>query len=204
MFAFIKGRVTLVSGPVVTVEDKTGCVGYAVQVPQPHLFSQGSDVLVYTYMHWNQENGPSLFGFLSELEKTVFLLIISCSGVGPKIALALLSELTPVQFLQAVQEGNTKALSAVTGIGAKKAEQIILSLKDKVIKLIQNQPALGAEGENAALAEWNKISQVLQSLNYTKGEIEAALRYVSSECAGKHISFEELLRKSLSFLSKKR
>lgn len=204
MFAFIKGKVTSISAPVVTIENESGSIGYAICVPQPHFFAQGSEVVVYTYMHWNQEQGPSLFGFLSELEKTVFLLIISCSGIGPKIALAVLSELTPVQFLQAVQEGNVKALSAVSGIGPKKAEQIILYLKEKVAKLIQSQNLVGMAGESQALAEWSNISQVLQSLNYSKGEIEAAMRHVGKECAGKQLPFEELLRKALSFLSKKR
>lgn len=205
MFAFIKGKVTSVSAPMVTIENESGSLGYAIYVPQPHFFAQGSEVVVYTYMHWNQEQGPSLFGFLSELEKTVFLLIISCSGIGPKIALAVLSELAPVQFLQAVQEGNVKALSAVSGIGPKKAEQIILYLKDKVAKLIQNQNLAGmAGGESQVLAEWSNISQVLQSLNYSKGEIEAAMRHVGKEGAGKQLLFEELLRKALSFLSKKR
>jgi Holliday junction DNA helicase RuvA len=204
MFAFIKGKVSSTFGPIITIENESGSMGYAVCVPQPHFFVQGSEVLVYTYMHWNQEQGPSLFGFLSELEKTVFLLIISCSGIGPKIALALLSELTPVQFLEAIQEGNVKALSAVSGIGPKKAEQIILYLKDKVAKTIQNHNLVGTNQESQTLAEWNNISQVLQSLNYSKGEIEAAMRHVGKECAGKHLAFEELLRKALSFLSKKR
>ncbi len=155
-------------------------------------------------MHWNQEQGPSLFGFLSELEKTVFLLIISCSGIGPKIALAALGELTPAQFLQAIQEGNTKALSSVSGIGAKKAEQMILNLKDKVTKLIQTQGIIGTSDETNALAQWSNVTQVLQSLNYSKGEIEAAMRYIGKECAGRSLPFDELLRKALSFLSKSR
>jgi Holliday junction DNA helicase RuvA len=204
MFAFIKGRIIAASGSVVTIEDKTGCIGYAVQVAQPHLFAQGTEVIVYTYLHWNQEQGPTLFGFLGELEKSVFLLIIGCSGIGPKIGLAVLAELAPVQFLQAVQEGNIKALSAVSGIGPKKAEQIILYLKDKVSKLITTHAISGSEDQSDVLAQWNNISQVLQSLNYSKGEIEAAMRHVGKECAGKNLPFEELLRKALSFLSKKR
>lgn len=202
MFAFIKGKITAVAGNIVTIEDKTGTIGYAVQVAQPHLFNQETEKIIYTYLHWNQEQGPSLFGFLSELEKNVFLLIISCSGIGPKIALAALAELSPSQFLQAIQESNTKALSSVSGIGTKKAEQIILHLKDKVSKLLQTQMIV--DGDSQVLTEWNNISQVLQSLNYSKGEIEAALRHVGKESAGKHLQFEELLRKALSFLSKKR
>lgn len=204
MFSYIKGKITAVAGSVITIEDKNGCIGYGVCVAQSHMFLQDTDVMVYTYLHWNQEQGPSLFGFLSELEKNVFMLIIGCSGIGPKIALAILGELTPTQFLQAIQEGNTKALSAVSGIGPKKAEQIILHLKDKVSKLIQTQMITGTESESVVLEQWNNISQVLQSLNYSKGEIEAAMRHVGRESTGKHIPFEELLRKALSFLSKKR
>ena len=89
-----------------------------------------------TYMHWNQDNGPTLYGFNSILEKTVFLLIISCSGIGPKIGLAVLHHLEPATFVQAIIEENIKVLSSISGIGAKKAEQICVALKHKVAKLL--------------------------------------------------------------------
>lgn len=204
MFSFIKGKVHSVSSSVVTLENTDSSLGYAVVVAQPHAFIIGSSAMVYTYMHWNQEQGPTLFGFSDELEKAVFLLIISCSGIGPKIALAALSELTPVTFLQAVQEGQVKVLSSVSGIGTKKAEQIIVTLKDKVSKMIQSEMVLKASGSTGNLSEWNNIAQVLQSLNYSKGEIDMALSHITSEYSGKSLSFEEYLRKALSFLSKKR
>jgi Holliday junction DNA helicase RuvA len=201
MFAHLSGTIKLISSQLLVVDVHD--VGYSVQVPRETTFALDQKVHLYTHLHWNQEQGPALFGFATEAERTVFLLLISCSGVGPKLALAVLAELGVSVFLEAVQAGNESALSAVSGIGEKKAEQIIVHLKHKVAKLMSSGVAAAFEGAKVD-ERWHEVSQVLQTLNYSRQEISAAMNYVRESCAGKQEPFDQMMRHALSFLSKRR
>jgi Holliday junction DNA helicase RuvA len=199
--------ISLLQGKVISIDQQqliiqVSGIGFQVLVARPELYSQEQEVNLPIYMHWNQEQGPSFFGFSTELEKKIFLLIISCSGIGPKIGLALLGQLSSAEFLHAVQSGNDKALSAVNGIGAKKAEQIVVQLRDKVTKLINTESDEAFEGAQA-INHWNNISQVLKSLNYSRPEIESALAYLRKEHKGADCTFDQLMRSGLSFLAKR-
>lgn len=199
MFAYLKGTVVSCQDSSVII-DVAG-VGYSLSVARSECFEQNALAKIYTYMHWVQEQGPVLYGFLSEIERDIFLLVISCSGMGPKIALAVLAQLSPVQFLQIIQEGNQPGLSAVNGIGAKKAEQIIVQLRHKVGKLIAK--GLDISHENKSFEVWKNLSDVLHSLHYSRQEIETALTHTRTQVSGKEYIFDELLRHSLSFLAKR-
>ncbi len=183
------GRLILVVGPF----------GLSIQVPTTVSFIIDQTVTVYLQLHWNQDNGPSLYGFATQLEKRIFNLITSCSGMGPKVALAVLSDLGADQFLQAIQTADDKALSTVNGIGPKKAEQMAVQLKHKVAKLMKS----GIEIKGATAVKWHEISQVLESLNYTRREITSAMQHLSSEYTDKNLPFDGLIRHALSFLAKK-
>ncbi len=197
MISTITGSIKAVEGKLLTVD--IGFLSLAVQVPLGAQFVKGKKVELFTHMHWNQEQGPTLFGFATELERMVFLLVISCSGLGPKIALAVLADLGPQAFIQAVQQGNDKVLSKVSGIGAKKAEQVIVQLKHKVAKLVKS----GVKLDGAAqLTQWNNITEVLESLNYSRAEITAAMKHLSNEYVGSDMPFDQLIRHALSFLAK--
>ena len=198
MINAIHGIVKEITENIITVD--IGNLGFGIQVPQSSHFQIGQKVELLVHMHWNQENGPSLFGFNSTLEKTVFLLITSCSGLGPKLAMAVLAQLGAAEFLEAVQSGNEDALSAVSGIGAKKAEQIIVQLKHKVAKLIESGISLGG---SQTLEQRYNISQVLKSLNYSKQEISAAMNYLNDTYPNNTVAFDQLMRHALGFLSKR-
>jgi Holliday junction DNA helicase RuvA len=200
MLSYLRGTICSILQNAIILD--THGIGFSFQVPSPEFFQGKKEVTVPIYMHWNAENGPSLYGFSSDLEKTVFLLIISCSGLGPKIGLAVLHQMSPGAFLQAIQEGDHKALSGVNGIGAKKAEQIIVQLRHKVAKLVESGVALEGEAQ-ASLEQWRNITQVLESLNYSRQEIERALSHLRETGGGKAPSFDGLVRKALSFLAKK-
>ncbi len=201
MFSYVRGVVQKITENQVTV-DVHG-VGFAVTVPNPELFYKDKEVTVVTYLHWNAEQGPSLFGFASDYEKAVFLLIIGCSGVGPKMALSVLQTLSPTTFLHAIQTADIKTLSGISGIGPKKAEQLIVQLKHK-IQSVLIQDFAESDGYDAKLLEqWKNVSQALQSLSYSKPEIDQAIAFVAQESAGTHHSFDIILRKALSFLAKK-
>jgi holliday junction DNA helicase RuvA len=175
-------------------------IGFQVFVPDEHIFITGQKIELYTYMHWHQENGPQLFGFNNIDARTVFCLIIGCSGFGPRIGLAVLASLTPAQFFEAITIANYKALSAISGVGAKKAENLVLNLKDKISKL-----PLSISTSEAAPNALNIIKQVgeaLTSLHYTRVEISQALEYVKKTYSLENSTFDDILRKTLAYLSK--
>lgn len=174
-------------------------IGYAVNVANPDNYTIGTQANLQIYMHWNQEQGPSLFGFMHDLEKRIFEMIIGCSGIGPRIGLALLAAMSPSEFVAAIQQANEKALSSVNGIGAKKAEQIIVALKHKIAK-ISLHPELQKAPANQAR---HQVNEVLKSLNYSKQEINAAMNYLNEEQASAALTFDQLMRQALTYLAKK-
>ncbi len=193
MISRLSGAVMDIAAQMITL-DVNG-VGYAVSVADERLFKVGQLVDLPIYYHWNQENGPQLFGFDSLLAKTVFAQILSCTGCGPKIGLAVLGHMPPEQFLQAVSLGDVKALSAVNGIGPKKAELMIMQLKDKVLKIT---PAI----EPTALVKMRQLRAALESLNYRPAEITHAFEQLKKNSV-LEAPFDELLRSSLSYLAKR-
>lgn len=198
MINTISGKVLAQNDAMLTI-DVQG-IGFGVGIPATMHAAVGQEMSLFVHMHWNQENGPSLYGFEKELDKTVFLLIISCSGIGPKIAMAALAQLGGAGFVQAVQQGDDKMLSKISGIGAKKAEQMIVQLKHKVAKLMQS----GVQFEGAEhIADLHNVTEVLQSLNYSRREIDAAVNWLQEQNKGNQIPFDKMVRQALSFLAKK-
>lgn len=196
--------IDFIAGQVRDIRDKgisilVGGFGLFVLVPKTSHYSLGQAVELHTYMHWNAENGFSLIGFATELERTVFLMIIDCPKIGPSIALNILSQVGAGDFLKLISAQNEKGLSALKGIGAKKAEQLILELKDKVTKLL----ASGTVPEEAqqGFVEWHNVSEVLASLNYSKQEIGKAMTFLTAKYQGQNYSLDQLIRSALAYLS---
>ncbi len=132
MYAFISG----------TIEDKTenyvvisaNGVGYEIYVSTntlSNIASVGEFAKIYTYLQV-REDGMQLFGFISKEEKDVFLQLITVSGVGPKMALVILSSLSVANLITCIVSGDIKTLSSAKGVGKKTAERIILELKSKM------------------------------------------------------------------------
>ncbi len=190
------GKVIAIDKQKIVVQ--AGAFAFAVGVPREHDFAQNQELRIYTYLHWNQEQGPSLFGFPDPLDRTIFTLVMNCSGIGPKIALAILEQLGTQSFLEAVSTENQQILSKVSGIGPKKAEQMIVQLKYKVHALL----ATGIEiGTIQGAQVWHEVSQALEALNYSRGEITAAMKVLRKD-HGTDVVFDKLLRKALSVLAK--
>lgn len=192
---------------MVTVIDKNkidftvGPITFAVSVSNSALFDTQSTQNILLHMYWNQESGPTLFGFATSLERTVFTLILTCSGIGPKIALAILDRLGAHAFIEAVQVGNGKLLSNVPGIGIKKAEQIIFNVKNKIEKLLETGVIIP---QSEISVKWVTVTQALESLNYSRIEINRAMEHVQEQLAGNTASFDQLMRCALSALSKQK
>ncbi len=176
-----------------------GPIGLELMVPDGSAFQIKKEYTVYIASTWKQDNGPSLYGFATELDKRVFLVITSCSGIGPRIALAALADLRSQGFLAAIQAGDDRALSKVSGIGAKKAEQMIVQLKHKVSQLVSSGIEIQG-GEQ--LAHWQTVSEALFALHYSRSEVNNALSHVRGQQAAGSKSFDQLMRQALSYLSK--
>jgi len=132
MIAFLAG--TLAHKATDKLYLEVGGVGYELAASTRTLASLGSrgeDVLLYTYMHV-RENDVALFGFCDEEEKRVFLALIDISGIGPKVALAVLSSLQPRMLAGAVATEDIALISSVPGIGKKTAQRLIIELKGKL------------------------------------------------------------------------
>ncbi len=197
MIAHLNGTITDKSHQLLTVE--VHGVGYAVSVHDDRLYKKDQQIVLHIYTHWHQDNGPTLYGFENALSKKVFGLVVSCSGCGPKIALAVLVSMPASHFLQIVSSADSKALSQVNGIGPKKAELMIMQLKDKVAKLAPEDiyPAT-----STGLQHIKQVSQALAALHYKQSEIAVALDFLNKHASIEKSSFDDLLKQALSALAK--
>jgi len=189
VYARKKQIVTLAIGPLMV----------DLAVADESQFALNSTLTVFTYLHWNQEQGPSLYGFSSEADRLVFTLIIGCSGIGPRIALSVLANLGAPAFIDAISKADERVLSKVSGIGPKKAEQMIVQLKHKVHDLLAAQALPMAQ---SAAIDWHTVSEALKALNYSRGEIAEAIAFIRDQHHEGIPSFDYVLRQALSFLSK--
>jgi Holliday junction DNA helicase RuvA len=202
MIDSIEGKIVAIADQHIVIQPLSSGFRLAVSVPNSAIFKKDASVIVNTYMHWSQEQGPHLFGFATEQERQVFLLIISCSGVGPKIGLAALGSLSPTSFIAAIIQGDIKTLSKISGIGTRKAETLIVSLKNKASELIKNGFELGIEGALATTI--SETSRALEFLGYTSQEITLSISHLRQQNLPPEANVAFLLKKALSFLAQTR
>lgn len=160
------------------------------------LPKKGEKTMLYTYLNV-KEDALDLFGFAEERELGCFKLLISVSGVGPKAALSILSEMPPEKFALYVASGDSKALTKAQGIGNKTAQRIVLELKDKVSG---EQAALGFTAEEVpASASGNAEEAVnaLMVLGYSRSEASVAAAKADSS-----LPVEEIIKQSLKLLAR--
>lgn len=203
MFYYIKGPLAYKDASTAVVE--AGGVGYKMTVSQTtinSLPSVGGEVKLYTHLSV-REDGVELFGFYSLDELSAFKLLINVSGVGPKVAVSILSHLTPDRFILAVSSEDAKTLSKANGVGAKTAARIILELKDKLPQL--GSVSMGDVSSNAAAStvggassELSDAIEALSAIGYTRSEIMTALRGVDTS----NMSLEEIFKAATKKLMK--
>lgn len=172
-------------------------VGYEVTIPLStyyELGEEGSEVTlrIYTYV---KEDSLSLYGFLTAEEKGLFRLLIQISGIGPRLAVIILSGLPAPELAQAVRSGDLLRLTGIPGVGKKTAERILLEMKEKLAKLY---PAGEMVRPGAATAVQNDVVSALINLGYARNVAEKA---VSGASGGSGDQFESLLRAALRKIS---
>ena len=173
MIAFLTGRVAAKTATHALLE--VHGVGYQMAMSSSSLAalpSDGGDVTVHTYLYV-REDELSLFGFESPDEKRAFELLITVNGVGPKVALAALSTLSPDQLAAAVSSDDAATISSVPGIGAKTAQRIILDLKDKIGAF--GGRSGGVRGSVASTAT-SEANDALLGMGFSAAEAAAALK----------------------------
>lgn len=174
-----------------------GGVGYACRTTMNTLakIRELDEVKLYTYLHIT-ENSLDLFGFADNAELAAFKQLISVSGVGPKAALSILSDITPSKLALCVASEDHKTLTRSPGIGAKTAQRIILELKDKVAK---EQKFSAKELQSAASAAGDNFTEAmtaLQTLGFNPAQCGAALSGADTA-----LSVEELIKYGLKNLA---
>ncbi|HLX11684.1 MAG TPA: Holliday junction branch migration protein RuvA [Bacteroidota bacterium] len=195
MIAFLQGTI-VERTPTEIVIDVNG-VGYSVSVSlstSHALESHGNEVKILTYLHV-REDLMQLYGFATESERQLFRMLISITGIGPKMAQGILSGLSPVEFREAVATGNILSLTSISGVGRKTAERLIIELRDKIGKGEDAHADTPAGSLQMKLRAEAIIA--LMSLGYTRLSAEKALRAVLSETASRDLSLEELIKTAL-------
>jgi Holliday junction DNA helicase RuvA len=181
MIASVRGEVLVRRPDYVVIE--AGGVGYRLAVSAETLKSvpaRGKQAVLHSHLV-SRDDSLSLYGFASEEERDLFLHLISVSGIGPKVALAILSGGAPRELLRAIAAGDAKRFQAAPGVGKRTAERLIVELREKVAgELTDGPPAAGAadEGDQRGLAR-----DGLMHLGYTLTEAERLLDGVEGESA---------------------
>lgn len=185
MISQLRGKVTEKNGPNILL-DVSG-VGYMIELTTSSMAGQpqvGSETTIKTYLHVREDNWQ-LYGFSTLEEKKIFEKLLSISGIGPKLAISILSANTIEEFKKSIANEDVEFLTSVPRLGSKNAKRIILELKDKLVI-----------DDDDGTPYYSEAKQALKSLGYMDVQISKAL----SSCNG-HESSEELVKEALRMLA---
>jgi Holliday junction DNA helicase RuvA len=201
LIAYIKGKLEYKHNDYIIVESNG--IGYRINTALSSIEASGpvgSEVKVYTYLYV-REDIISLYGFMTHEELNMFELLITVSGIGPKVAVSLISTLSPSKFSLAVITGDVKTLTKAPGIGNKTAQRLILELKDKINKE-QLAAGSGMDGEAIGIDRDNsRITEAISALmvlGYTALEASKAVSSVYSD----DMDLESIIKHSLKSMIK--
>ena len=196
MIAHLRGRI-LEKQPTRVVVDVAG-VGYDVAVPLSTFYGlgePGAEVALRVHTHV-REDALALYGFATALELDLFNRLISISGIGPKLALAVLSGIEPPDLVAAIERGDVARLTAIPGVGKKTSERIVLELRDRLPRAHPVAAAAGGDGADRLVVRDDLLS-ALMNLGYhrplAEKAVDAALKTVGRE-AGFELTLKQALR----------
>ncbi len=194
MLYSVRGNVIHMEQGFVVVE--CSGVGYKCQTTLNTMknIKIGTEVTLYTYLNV-REDAVELFGFYSTAELSCFKTLTSVSGVGPKMALSLLSELSPEQIAMCVSASDVKSLTRAQGVGPKLAQRIILELKDKLSLFPQSD--MSVETKGSVIADTGKIPQAVAALavlGYSAADVTPVLSRLDQSLSVTELISETLKR----------
>ena len=187
-------RGTLISKQPPWLLIDVGGVGYELEAPMSTIYdlpATGKEVILLTH-HAVKEDSVALYGFMHESERTLFRNLLKVSGIGAKIALALLSGVSTSDFARLVHAGDVVALTKIPGIGKKTAERIVVELRDRVDGLGVSLPGMPASAA-APLDAAGEATVALQQLGYKPSEVTRLVQKVAADGD----SVEAIIRKAL-------
>ena len=199
MIAHLRGRI-LEKHPNRIIVEVDG-VGYDVSVPLSTFYGlgePGGEIALRIHTHV-REDALALYGFASLLEQDLFERLIGVSGIGPKLALAVLSGIEPLELVQAIERGDLARLTAIPGVGKKTSERIVLELKDRLPRARPAAVAVGGESQAPALRD--DLLSALMNLVYHRPLAEKAVDAVL-RAGGSDVGFERTLKQALRELAK--
>lgn len=160
---------------------ESGSFGLRVFMTGPNLgrLDEGDEVVLYTYLQV-KDDGFSLFGFLDEEDRELFLLLIGVSGVGPKVAMGIFSRFSAGDVICFIQNGDAKSLTEAPGIGKKTAQRLLLELKDKVKDLHPVAPTVDVAQTSRVEPQQDALDALI-SLGYSPNEARDAVKGIDSD-----------------------
>lgn len=195
MIALLRGVLLEKHPNQVIVE--TGGVGYDVTIPVStftHLPNPGAEVRLRIHTHV-REDALALYGFLTEDEKGLFEKLIVVSGIGPTLAVKILSGMTAPELVHGIRRGEVERLVRIPGVGKKTAERMVLELRDKLPPVMSEEPEVAA----AALSAIDQdVLSALLNLGCARPQAEGAVR--KAKAAGAPAEFEPLFRRALELV----
>jgi holliday junction DNA helicase RuvA len=198
MIGFLKGRLALKQPPTLMV-DVNG-VGYELEAPMSTFYglpAAGDPVALYTHLVV-REDAHILFGFGTESERRLFRGLLKVSGVGPKIALGILSGASVDDFLRIVEAEDVAMLTRIPGIGRKTAERVIIEMRDSVQKLSTPTPKEGTPLGASALSPQSEAFAALVALGYKPPEVTRLLKAADEP----GLATTEIIRRALKAAAK--
>jgi len=192
MFYYLSGRIEEKTKDFVILE-KDG-YGFKIFLCQKDIseIQEGSEIRLYTFFYEKENQFLKIYGFLKKIDLSLFEMLISISGIGPKAALSLIGLSSAEEIFSAISQGKSEFLSRISGIGKKRAQKIILELKDKIIT--------NREKESPVFEENLEIIEALHSLGFPKSKVKDALNKIPSSAEG----LENRLKEALKILSQKK
>ncbi len=194
MIASLQGKLESLSGDSAVIN--VGGVGFRVYMPTSTLITLGAtgkEVKLYTHLHLREDNA-TLYGFAGATELELFQILINVSGLGPKLALAMLSAMSVEKLTMAIATGNADLLIVIPGIGKKMANRLILELKDKIAAGWITTPAAELAQENT------DVLAALTSLGYSVTEATQAVATLPHD---QNLSLEEKIKLALGYFTTK-
>lgn len=210
MIDYLKGQIAFIEADYAVIE--VNDIGYRVFSPNPYaLQAMPQPATVHIHYH-TREDATLLFGFESRQQKALFRKLLDVSGIGPKVALGMLSAGKPEQLVAAIQQDNLTYLTKLPGIGKKTAQRIVLDLKDKLDNIgidmfggeLSSFTLQYEDAPHEAIAEgraWKEAKDGLKALGYTETELNRAWQVLQHEVAADE-QVDQLMKKALQQLFK--
>mgnify|MGYP001255358884 CR=1 FL=1 len=208
MIDFLRGKAVHIDTDFVVL-DVNG-VGYRVFCAHPQQFANKNDeIVIYTHYHV-REDALNLYGFSSRDEQKLFRLLLEVSGIGPKVAIGMMSGARPEALIAAIRSENVSFLTRLPGVGKKTAQRIILDLKDKLKDFDDavreydryEDTEMNSQAASMLTESWLEAKEGLKALGFTEAEADQALASVKKE-TDRDLTVDMIIKQALKSLSRR-